>query len=298
MSDRVFVAPVSFGLGDLVVSLPVIQTLVRDDPPVWLIARSSSQALLAERIAGLAGVVAEESVARSPSDRVVDLRDHPLQRDYWWGSPEFEAACGPLDINQILDRIGADLGVAAQFSCPEPLLAHPRRGLEDTILFVHETDGEDKCWSGEHWAAAAASLRAGGHDVAQVTRGSGSSPLHEFGIPALVAPTPGAAVDAMSGCRGVIGIDTGLTHIAAQQCTPTVTVCRRSSVYFRPWRHCRVLRGGPCTAACVDAEARYAYNREVSLQSFRPPARRCPSGSPCLADTSAEDAVALLAELL
>ncbi len=27
-------------------------------------------------------------------DRLIDLRDHPLQRDYWWGSAAFEAGVG------------------------------------------------------------------------------------------------------------------------------------------------------------------------------------------------------------
>ena len=45
--------------------------------------------------------------------RFVDLRDHPLQRDHWWGSPQFEAAFGPLHINDILARICADFGIAA-----------------------------------------------------------------------------------------------------------------------------------------------------------------------------------------
>ncbi len=48
-------------------------------------------------------------------EELVDLRDHPLQRDHWWGSPEFEAAYGPLSINEIIARIGADLGVVADF---------------------------------------------------------------------------------------------------------------------------------------------------------------------------------------
>jgi ADP-heptose:LPS heptosyltransferase len=96
----------------------------------------------------------------------------------------------------------------------------------------------------------------------------------------------------------VIGVDTGLTHVAAQQSTPTVTVCRRQSVYFRPWPHCRVVRGGPCTEACSDAEAGYAYHGQVSLESFRPPRWRCPSGSPCMDRADPVDAVARLRELL
>ena len=84
-------------------------------------ARSHSQAALAERISGLAGTVAEGDLAIGPPEALVDLRDHPLQRDYWWGSPEFAAAYGTLSINEIIARIGADLGVVGDFSAPVPL---------------------------------------------------------------------------------------------------------------------------------------------------------------------------------
>ena len=58
---RVYVAPVSFGLGDLVVSLPAIQALIERGrhrgEETWLVSRSAAQARLAERIAGLTGSV-------------------------------------------------------------------------------------------------------------------------------------------------------------------------------------------------------------------------------------------------
>lgn len=288
----------SFGLGDLVVSLPPIQALINDEPPVWLVARAPSQRLLAARIGGLAGVVDEAELVCGPMDRLIDLRDHPLQRDFWWGSEAFEAEFGRLDINDILERICADLGIDADFSRPEPLHANPPAGLADTVLLVHETDGADKSWSVDHWATVSAMLRSDGHEVVQVLRTKAPSPLDAIGIPALVVPTPADAVDVLSGCRGVVGVDTGLTHIAAQQSTPTVTICRQSSVYVRPWRHCAALRAARCTDQCLDSESVYAYNRTVSLRGFRPPMRRCPSGAPCLTATRAEDAVNLLRDLL
>src|ERR1700722_13155094 len=103
---RVLVAPVSYGLGDLVVSLPVAQALIAEGrdrgDETWLVSRSRSQALLASRITGLSGWIDEADLEPGLSgDRLVDLRDHPLQRDYWWGSPAFEAAYGPLGINEI-----------------------------------------------------------------------------------------------------------------------------------------------------------------------------------------------------
>ena len=256
---RVFVAPISFGLGDLVVSLPAIQTLIADGArtgdETWLVARSPAQERLAPRIGGLGGCVDEESFdAAAFRGRFVDLRDHPLQRDHWWGSPDFEAAFGPLHINDILARICADFGIAADVSAPEPLEAHPRPELGQSVLLVTETDGPAKLWSPTKWASLADGVAALGFDVRLVTRCGGTAELLRTGIAELRAPTPGDAVDILTACRAVIGIDTGLTHIAAQQGTPTVTICRDNSVFFRPWPHCRVLRGVPCADECVAAD--------------------------------------------
>ena len=298
---RVYVAPISFGLGDLVVSLPVVQALIADGrrtgDETWLVARSTPQAGLSERIPGLAGCIDEETLqAVSGAARVVDLRDHPLQRDHWWGSPEFEAKVGSLHINQILDRIASDFGIDAVFSTPTPLRSSLVPGLDRTVLLVTETDGPAKAWPATKWESLAAQLRQR-FDVRQVTR-TATGGLDHLVAPALPLPNPGAAVDALSSCRGVIGIDTGLTHIAVQQRTPTVTICRHGSVYFRPWPHARALRGAPCDAACLTEERTSAYNQKVSLRGFEWRPRTCPSGQRCFAELQAEQAVRLLDELV
>ena len=299
---RVYVAPVSFGLGDLVVSLPIIQALIgdsgRNGHETWLVARSASQAGLSERIPGIAGCVNEDTlIAVSGADRLIDLRDHPLQRDHWWGSPEFEAAFGPLDINQILDRIARDFGIDADFSAPTPLRSSWVPGLDRTVLLVTETDGPAKAWPLAKWESLAEQLRAR-FDVRQVTRTSAGGSLGPVGVPPLPVPNLGTAVDVLSSCRCVIGIDTGLTHIAVQQRTPTVTICRHGSPYFRPWPHARALRGSPCDAACLAEELESAYNDRVDLRGFKWRPRTCPSGQKCLADLRPEQVVRLLDDLL
>ena len=140
------------------------------------------------------------------------------------------------------------------------------------MLLVTETDGPAKAWPAAKWESLAAQLRRR-FDVRQVTRTATGGDLDPLVAPALPLPNPGAAVDALSSCRGVIGIDTGLTHIAVQQRTPTVTICRHGSVYFRPWPHARALRGAPCDAACLTEERASAYNERVSLRGL-------PSGGP------------------
>jgi hypothetical protein len=283
---RRFIAPVSFGLGDLVVSLPVIQAAVRDGrcsgTETWLVTRSPSQVTLAERIGDLAGTVAEGDVAVRPPGAFVDLRDHPLQRDYWWGSPEFAAAYGPLSINEIIARIGADLGVVGDFSAPIPLQSRPRSDAKGLVLLVADADGAAKRWAPERWIELTASLRLRGLDVAVVTRGKGANVLVDLGLDRLVAATPGEAVDVLGACRAVVGVDTGLTHIAAQQGTPTVTLCRTPAVYFRDWDHTRLVSGSVCHPECRRAEKEYAYNQRVELEGKHPAPRVCPSDASCL----------------
>jgi Glycosyltransferase family 9 (heptosyltransferase) len=283
---RRFVAPVSFGLGDLVISLPVVQAAVTADrcsgTETWLVTRSHGQAALAERVSGLAGTVAEGDIAICESDALVDLRDHPLQRDYWWGSPEFVAAYGALSINDIIARIGADLGVVGDFSAPVPLESRHRTDAESLVLFVADAHGTTKRWAVERWVELATALGRRGLDVAVVTRGEGGNALVDRGLASFVAATPGEAVDVLSACRAVVGVDTGLTHIAAQQGTPTVTLCRTPAVYFRNWDHTRLVAGSVCDPACRRAEKEYAYNQRVNLSGTHPPPRVCPAESGCL----------------
>jgi ADP-heptose:LPS heptosyltransferase len=301
--SRVYIAPVSFGLGDLVVSLPVVQALIAEarcsGDQTWLVSRSPTQTALAERIAGLAGCVSEDAFDRTAhGGRFVDLRDHPLQRDYWWGSKEFEEAVGPLSINDILARIGRDFAIDADFTRPVPLTAHHREHLRSWVLLILDTDGPTKRWPAERWADLAASIRRTGLDVGAVTLDDVAVDLGTGRIAAVPASTPGEAVDVLSSASAVVGVDTGLTHIAAQQGVPTVMICRANPVFFRPWPHTRAVIGDPCDDACTAVEEDYAYNDRVDLTGFEWRPRRCPVGGRCLAVVQPADVMTALEQML
>ena len=68
--------------------------------------------------AGLDGCVDEAAMELGDGDRLLDLRDHSMQRDFWWGSAAFEQSVGVLDINEILGCICRDLGIDADFTGP------------------------------------------------------------------------------------------------------------------------------------------------------------------------------------
>ena len=297
---RAYIAPISFGLGDLIVSLPAIQALISERPPgeTWLVARSAGQGVLAGRIAELGGCVHEDAFDPANADgHFVDLRDHPLQRDYWWGSPEFDRAVGPLGINEILARISEDFGIAADFSWPVPLLVERTRPeVRNAVLLVTESDGT-KHWAPDRWADLARQFRDGGHDVGMVTRDEPDAEMSDTGIDVVRAPTPGDAVDVLTSCRAVVGIDTGLTHVAAQQGTPTVGIYRDRPVYFRSWPHCRAVVGDRCDESCQSIERAYAYNAQVRSPGDAWEPRSCPVGARCLENRPA-DVLAALRDLL
>jgi ADP-heptose:LPS heptosyltransferase len=301
--SRVYVAPISFGLGDLVVSLPAIQALITQDRhqgvETWLVARSVAQSRLADRIAGLTGWVDEQSFDRSDGDgRFVDLRAHPLQQDWWWGSAEFEEAFGTLSINDILSRICADFGIQADFTRPIPLTACPRPDLSSSVLFVTESDGPSKQWSVDRWKSLADALRARGLEVRLVTRGEAAPEMRGLGIAEARAPSPGDALDVLGAAPAVVGIDTGLTHLAVQQGTPTVTICRSPATFFRPWPHARAVVGDRCDDACIAAEKEHAYNARVDLRGLRWQPRICPVRGRCLDSVQPEDVLGALANVL
>jgi hypothetical protein len=300
--SRVHVAPVSFGLGDLVVSLPAIQALIAQSGhaggETWLVARSSTQAQLSARIDGLAGAVDEEAFDQAGSGAcLVDLRDHPLQRDHWWGSAAFEAAFGLLSINDILDRICRDLGIAADFSEPVPLVANARPGLGETVVLVADSDGPTKRWPVDRWASLAAAVRDTGAGVAVLNRVANAE-MAAAGMGEVHAPTLGEAVDVLSSCRAVVGVDTGLTHIAVQQRTPTVSLCRPRPVFFRPWPHCRAVVGDSCDDACLAMEMERAHNEQVSRPGLGWAPWSCRAGAPCMESIRPDDVFEALCQVL
>ena len=94
--------------------------------------------------------------------RFVDLRDHPLQRDHWWGSPAFERAYPGFRINDIIGRICADFGIVADFTRPTALTSLPRPELGSSVVFVMDTDGPTKRWPACRWLALASRARTSG----------------------------------------------------------------------------------------------------------------------------------------
>lgn len=129
------------------------------------------------------------------------------------------------------------------------------RALADrTVAFVHGSSREDKCWPEAHWIALGQRLIAQGHSIG-LPHGSDAERersvllARELGPQAEVWPRLelGALADSLAGCAGVIGVDSGLSHIAVALHRPHVQIynfdtawrtgpgaARQLSVYAQP----------------------------------------------------------------
>jgi heptosyltransferase-1 len=122
------------------------------------------------------------------------------------------------------------------------------------VALVHGTSRTDKQWPNDHWLALAARLDAAGYDAALLhgtdAEQQTSEMLARRMAHASVWPrlSLDALVDALAGCAGVIGVDSGLSHIAVALDLPHVQIynfdtawrtgpqdrARQRSVYAKP----------------------------------------------------------------
>lgn len=120
------------------------------------------------------------------------------------------------------------------------------------VAFVHGTSRADKEWPFEHWVALGQRLKAQGLGV-DLLHGNDAE---ESRAHALAQRIDGAVVwprlsldaltDRMASCAGVIGVDSGLSHIAVALDLPHVQIYNFDTAW----------RTGPLTQALQDAHAR------------------------------------------
>ena len=132
------------------------------------------------------------------------------------------------------------LGYALPDSEVFGLLAHRERvhpaintrssSARPCVALVHGSSRADKQWPADHWLALAARLDATGHDVALLhgtdAEQQRSEVLARTMAHAVVWPRLALddLVDALAGCAGVIGVDSGLSHIAVALDLPHVQI--------------------------------------------------------------------------
>jgi heptosyltransferase-1 len=123
-------------------------------------------------------------------------------------------------------------GLLAQAEKALPATRHLalRTGLKGLVALVHGTSRADKEWPLDHWRELGARLNAAGYMVA-LPHGSAAEEavcqqIAEGLAHAQVWPRLAldALTDALANCSGVIGVDSGLSHIAVALDLPQVQI--------------------------------------------------------------------------
>lgn len=274
---RLFLAPAALGLGDFVVTLPIVQSLIASGEQVVLVVRLAEHKPLAERVVGLAGVALEWEVEDmiSDDDVLVDLRDHPLQREHWWGSRAFLDAYPGITINDILGTICSDKGLQIDFNIFIRLPAKKIEQLNQFIAFIPGSAVSAKCWPSSYWLSLAESIRGLNFDVVLIGQPEASDQVIELlkaGLTLYQTETIADALDAVSSCFGVVSVDTGIMHLAVHQSTPTVGIYRHAPVYVRERENfVAVAAGRACAPGCYEMETGAAHHlKPAAGPSFKP----------------------------
>ncbi|HEX7890407.1 MAG TPA: lipopolysaccharide heptosyltransferase I [Ramlibacter sp.] len=115
----------------------------------------------------------------------------------------------------------------------------PRFGLgradaaarDDTVVLIHGTSRDDKCWPEAHWLDLGRRLIAQGHSIG-LPHGSDEERERSERMAAALGPRAevwprlslDALTDRMARCAGAIGVDSGLSHIAVALDLPHVQI--------------------------------------------------------------------------
>ncbi len=269
-----FLSPIAQGLGDLIVSLPALEGLISTGVPTYLVLRGALQQGLARRIPGLAGSLDEvdfDPCQLAKSDRYLNMREHKLQTQFIWGSKEFTEAYPDYCIADVVEIISADLGIAESANKRLVLNFELIPEAMDKVIFIAGSAGSMKCWPAEHFMQLASSLNQIGLEclvIGQRDKSQVVDQLCKSGVAHIETPDLESAVDVISSARLVVGVDTGLTHIAVNQGIKTVMLFRQNSIFKRRFNHLISLSAPVCLEECLIREMKGDYN---ALLEFREP---------------------------
>lgn len=124
------------------------------------------------------------------------------------------------------------LGYAMPRTLRWGLIAQPvREGDRPCVAFVHGTSRDDKCWPVEHWVGTGRRLVEEGFAIG-LPHGNDAEQQRSVALATAIGPHAAvwprldlaALTDRLAGCAGVIGVDSGLSHIAVALQLPHVQV--------------------------------------------------------------------------
>ncbi len=270
----IYFAPIARLLGDLVVSFPPLQSLIKNNDEVCLVLRSSIQEGLAERIPGLTKTIKEVDFLNLKLDsdsRVYNLRDHRLQTDFVWGSPDFNLHYPGYRIGEVIRDICKDFGISDGQEKLEPLKVIPRQDCRDRVILIPGTAGPFKRWPSSSWLRLAQELTCLGVQTVMIGEpryNNQVSDLMKAGLAWVSTQRLADALDAIGSARGVVAVDTGLMHLAVHQGVNTIALFRENTMFLREYPNVINIVASPCAKECREREFDFSPNSNTVFSDW------------------------------
>lgn len=247
----------------------------------WRAFRRELQAQAYDAVVDLQGLTKSALVARTarlaPGGKRYALGNRTEGSS--WEAPTRWVADVAVTIEPRIHAVQRSRVLCAQaFGYPLPesmrygLLARPGRAQPaietgaNCVALVHGTSREDKLWPEAHWVAVGRRLLDGGHTIG-LPHGSETERERSERLAAALGPAAqvwprldlGALADQLAACAGVIGVDSGLSHIAVALDRPHVQI----------YNHDTAWRTGPSHARQRSVYAHPAPTVEAVWEAWR-----------------------------
>ncbi|HYF17753.1 MAG TPA: lipopolysaccharide heptosyltransferase I [Ramlibacter sp.] len=231
----------------------------------WRAFRGELQAQRYDAVVDLQGLTKSALVARTaslaPGGRRIAMANRTEGSSYEVPTRWVADLAVPVEprshaVQRSRDVCAAAFGYAVPPTTRYGLRAHGTAAAErPCIAFVHGTSRADKCWPVQHWVALGRHLAEQGfaiglpHD-SDAERRRSEELAAAIGVAAEIWPRLdlAALTDRLAGCAGVIGVDSGLSHIAVALDRPHVQLYN----FDTAWRtgpsggRQRSVYGSPC----------------------------------------------------
>jgi hypothetical protein len=240
----VFFKVLGSGIGDVVVCKSTFESFCRNTTEnVVFVARGPRQVGLSKLLDGAVSEVKEFEIEESmkDGDSVINLRDHPWQREHDWFSADFKVRYPNIKILEILDDICRDKGIAGNARAFKPFAFEFDSRAANKVIVMPGTTMKAKKMKPTFWQNLVEQLRA--KNIQTIMLGSAdASPeiteLVDLGIEHIATPELQDAINLISSSKAVVSVDTGLMHIAVQQGIKTVAIFGQCEIYYRPAGNC------------------------------------------------------------
>ncbi len=270
-----YISPVSWGLGDLVVCLPIIQELISRQIPTYGIYSNALQKEAYDSVIGLKGSISHNDINKiDTAAQIINLRNHDLQKNYWWGGTLFKQNYPNYHINDILKIICNDFNLPFAEHKLVKLTHQKLPQYENTLIFIANSFGPFKSWPTEYWLEIHRFLTKHNYNVILLGRINESQQLADLinlGVKHVDTPQLSSAINILSSAKAVVTIDSGLAHISVNQGTPTIIMFGHNDVYYRPYPNSYNISAKHCSILCNEQYDKFSNtNPDKNFATFLP----------------------------